>query len=63
VPDQPPERWVIGVPTLVVKRPWLEADDVTQYSVDVKKVWGYTSAQETTFYLPVLRFLISVSFK
>jgi hypothetical protein len=46
LPKQPPEQWLTGVPSLGIKRPCLEADHVTPYSVGVKKVRRYTSAQE-----------------
>jgi hypothetical protein len=46
-PTQPPIQWVWGVLSLGIKRPGREADHLPLSSVEVKNVWGYTSAPNT----------------
>jgi hypothetical protein len=48
-PTQPPIQWVPGTLYPGVKQPGREADHSTPVSVEVKKMWSYTSTPSYAF--------------
>jgi hypothetical protein len=48
-PTQPPIQWVVGTLSLGVKRQGREADHSPPSSIEVKKMWIYTSTPPYAF--------------
>jgi hypothetical protein len=50
-PTQPPIQLVAGAPSLGLKQPRREAGYTHSSSVEVKKVWSYTSTPQMSSYM------------
>jgi len=53
-PTQPPMQWVLGAPSLGVKRPEREAEHSPPSNAEVKNVWSYTSTPPICLHVMVL---------